>query len=84
MKTDLDSKLDNIVQMAEDARDVRQMSRQKTKERSEGTVEYSRDKSSIKFVEGEDVGKQVRFREENVVFEPFNLREEQEQGFFDG
>lgn len=83
MNSNVDDKLKDMKFMAEDAKDVRKMGRQETTDRKEGKVEYSRDKSSIKGVEGEEKKNTIRWKEDNVIFEPFNLSEEQEQGFFD-
>ena len=82
---ELDEKLKNIQNLGADAKVMRNMKKQTSKDidHSTGTVEYSRDNEFIKGVEGEDKTKESRYEEEGVTFEPFNLQQENEEGYFD-
>eukprot|EP01080_Neovahlkampfia_damariscottae_P012512 gene12512-6260_t len=82
---ELDDKLKNIQDLGADAKVMRNMKKQTSSnvDHSTGNVEYSRDNEFIKGVEGEDKTKESRYEEEGITIEPFNLQQENEEGYFD-
>jgi hypothetical protein len=81
----LDEKLKNLKEIAMDAKVARTVKKQTSKdvEQSTGTVELSRDEEFIKGVEGEDKTTERRFQDDGYTIEPFNLQNENDEGFYD-
>jgi CD2 antigen cytoplasmic tail-binding protein 2 len=76
---------DNEKNKIQKAIEERYKKRMETKEEIKLSMTYSRDGEVLKSIEGEDNNRETRFidKESNIMIEPFNLKQENEEGYYE-